>query len=180
MIAGKLLTSSPHLTTNVMKKIFVFIALSLVVVTVWAQKKRTQTVTSTAQQEVEMIKAVIVKETKSFFETNKAGWMDCWVQAPHAYWSFADSSDVNFYKGWTSIEKGFADYFAMSKPASVKIDNTWDEIKVYGAGAFVLFRQKISGDGIERDEQSEVRILEKDVNGAWRIAHVGVIRKPKE
>jgi hypothetical protein len=66
----------------------------------------------------------------------------------------------------------------MSKPGQVQIENRWDYIKVYGSAAFVHFRQKILGDGIDRDEQSEIRIREKDGDDSWKIIHVGVICKP--
>lgn len=157
-----------------MKAVLTFVVLSLALQGAFAQKKKP----SSPQNDVEAIKAVIVKETKSFFETDKDSWKACWLQVPHAYWSFADSTDVNYYEGWQNIEKGFNDYFKMSKPAQVQIENRWDHIKVYGSAAFVHFRQKILGDGIERDEQSEIRILEKDGDGNWKIIHVGVIRKP--
>ncbi|NBW37702.1 MAG: hypothetical protein EBR30_22320 [Cytophagia bacterium] len=157
-----------------MKAVLTFVVLSLAVQIVYAQKKKS----IQPQNDVEAIKAVIVKETKSFFETDKVNWKACWLQVPHAYWSFADSADVNYYEGWQNIEQGFADYFKMSKPAAVQIENQWDHIKVYGHAAFVHFRQKIHGDGIERDEQSEIRVLEKDSEGQWKIIHVGVIRKP--
>jgi hypothetical protein len=159
-----------------MKKSLIFVAFLMLIFSVQAQKKKDLQ----AEADREAIKAVIVKETQSFFETNKAAWKECWVQAPRAYWSFADSTDVNYYEGWDAIEKGFADYFKMSKPATVKIENRWVDIQVYGSGAFVHFRQKISGDGIDREEQSEVRILERNSQGLWKIVHVGVIRKPKE
>lgn len=162
-----------------MKRLLTFAVLVLISFSLSAQKNKKEQDKELIRQETEAIKSVIVKETKSFFETDKTSWKECWVQAPHAYWSFADSTDVNFYKGWDNIEKGFADYFKHSKPAQVKIENSWDNVKIYGTGAFVSFRQRISGDGIEREEQSEVRILEKDNLGNWRIVHVGVIRKPK-
>lgn len=157
-----------------MKALFTFVVLSFALQLAYAQKKKAVP----SQNDVEAIKAVIVKETKSFFETDKDGWKSCWLQVPHAYWSFADSVDVNYYEGWQNIEKGFNDYFKMSKPAPVQVDNRWDHIKIYGNAAFVHFRQKIHGDGIDRDEQSEIRILEKDASGNWKIVHVGVIRKP--
>lgn len=163
-----------------MKTLLTFAVLVWITVPLVAQKNKSEQNKELIRQETEAIKSVIVKETKSFFETDKASWKECWVHAPHAYWSFADSSDVNFYKGWDNIEKGFAEYFKQSKPAQVKIENSWDNVKIYGNGAFVSFRQRIWGDGIERDEQSEIRILEKDNLGNWKIVHVGVIRKPKE
>lgn len=158
-----------------MKTLLTSVVGLLLVLPAIAQKKKDPK----TEADKEAIKAVIVKETTSFFETNKTAWKECWVQAPRAYWSFADSSDVNYFTGWDNIEKGFSDYFRMSKPSKVKIENRWVNIQVYGNGAFVHFWQKISGDGIERDEQSEVRILERDAAGAWKIVHVGVIRKPK-
>jgi hypothetical protein len=168
-----------------MRTFLAIILLSVVSLTVTAQqsKKKGWEKTSSAaslQADQEAIKEVIARETRSFFETNKDAWKECWVQAPRAYWSFADTTDVNFYKGWENIEKGFADYFRMSKPAKVTINNTWEEINVYGKVAYVHFRQKVGGDGIERSELSEVRFLEKGSDGKWRIVHMGAVSKQTE
>ena len=44
----------------------------------------------------------------------------------------------------------------------------WREIRIYGKGAYVRFIQKVN-DGIDTDETSEVRVLEKDKDGKWKI-----------
>jgi hypothetical protein len=175
-----------HQNAGAMKTLIAIALFSTVLLSAAAQsskKKSTnkasqKVVTSKAEQEA--IKEVIALETRSFFETNKQAWRDCWVHAPHSYWSFADTTDVNFYKGWENIEKGFEDYFRMSKPAKVTIDNKWDEITIYGNVAYVHFRQKVGGDGIERSELSEVRVLEKGSDGKWRIVHMGAVSKQRE
>ncbi len=125
------------------------------------------------------IKAVIEKETKAFFEIDYTTWQAQWVHAPHSFWSFADTTDVNFFLGWDKINKGFEKYFKTSKPSSTKIEREWLSVNVYGKAAYVLFKQKVEDETIERGEQAEVRFLEK-INGKWKIVTVSVIRKPKE
>jgi hypothetical protein len=141
---------------------------------VYAQKKKQATSPS---NEIELVKAAIDKESKAFFEINYPVWADCWAHVNYAYWSFADTTDVNFFEGWESINKGFNDYFKTQKPSTAKMERNWHEVKVYGNSAYARFTQKIQDD-LGRDEQAEVRVLEK-INGQWKIVHVGVIAKQK-
>ena len=129
-------------------------------------------------KEISNIKAVIEKETKAFFEIDQKAWSDCWAHVPYAFWSFADTTDVNSFSGWEAINHGFADYFASSKPSTAIIDREWLDVKVFGNGAYVRFTQKVNERDIIRDKQAEVRVLEK-VNGQWKIIHVGVIASKK-
>jgi len=125
-------------------------------------------------KEIVSIKGLIEKETKAFFEIDRKTWSDCWAHVPYAFWSFADTTDVNSFSGWEAINRGFADYFASSKPSTAIIDREWLDVKVFGNGAYVRFTQKVTDQDISRDKQAEVRVLEK-VNGEWKIIHVGVI-----
>ena len=72
--------------------------------------------------DVEAIKALIERETKAFFEIDYKTWSDSWSHTPYAFWSFADTTDVNSFSGWDQIEKGFAEYFRTSKPSTAKIE----------------------------------------------------------
>jgi hypothetical protein len=128
--------------------------------------------------EVDAIKAAIEKETKAFFEIDYKTWLDSWVHTPYAYWSFVDSTGISQYEGWRAIEIGFTDYFITSKPANTKIERTWQEVRVYGDGAFARFKQRVVTDGVPGDEQTEIRILEKDKKSGWKIVLVGVLKKP--
>lgn len=159
-------------------KIFITITfLVLTVSAVLAQEKKKKSQQNPASNEVELVKAAIDKESKAFFEIDAKTWADCWVHAPYSYWSFADTTDVNFFEGWDAINKGFASYFSTAKPSTTKMERNWHEVRVYGNAAYARFTQKVQDD-LGRDEQAEVRMLEK-VNGQWKIVHVGVIAKQK-
>lgn len=140
-------------------------------------------------KEVAAIKAVIEKETQSFFSVNRKDWEDSWLQVPYAYWSYSDSTGTSFIEGWTAIRKSFDEYFRTQvasrqidvahQKVAVKIDRSWESIRVYGNGAYVRYTQQVK-DNIDRDETSQVRVLEKK-DGKWRIVCVGAIASyPKE
>jgi hypothetical protein len=132
----------------------------------------------TQQQEEAMIKEVIEKETKAFFEIDQKTWADLWVHEPYAFWSFADTTDVNSFSGWDEIYKGFNNYFKTSKPSTAKITRTWHHIRIAGNFAYIRFTQEVS-DNTGRPPQAEVRVMEK-VNGQWKIVCVSVIAVQKE
>jgi hypothetical protein len=126
--------------------------------------------------DVDAIKTVIEQETKAFFSIDYKTWMESWMHTPSAYWSYADTSGINYYEGWNAIEVGFTDYFLTSKPANINIERTWQEIKVFGNGAYARFKQRLITDGVRGPEQVEIRVLEKDKN-TWKILLVGVLKK---
>lgn len=130
--------------------------------------------------DAEAIRAVIERETKAFFEIDYKTWADSWAHTPYAFWSFADTTDVNSFSGWSQIEKGFAEYFRTSKPSTAKIDREWLglEVKIYGNGAYVRFNQFVDA-GTTNPGRAEVRVLEK-INGQWKIVCVSVIALEKE
>ena len=130
--------------------------------------------------DAEAIRAVIERETKAFFEIDYKSWADSWAHTPYAFWSFADTTDVNSFSGWAQIDKGFSEYFRTAKRSTAKIDREWLglEVKIYGNGAYVRFNQYVN-DGTVRPGQAEVRVLEK-INGQWKIVCVSVIALEKE
>lgn len=141
------------------------------------------------KKEIAAIKAVIEKETDSFFKVNQKDWEDTWLKVPYAYWSYSDSTGTSFVEGWDNIAKTFSDYFkthVSSRPidvahqsSKIEITRTWHDIRIYGTGAYVHYTQKVK-DNIDRDETSQIRILEKK-EGKWRIICVGAIAYyPKE
>ncbi len=130
------------------------------------------------KNDIEAIKALIEKETTAFFEIDYNTWASSWSQSPYAFWSFADTTDVNSFSGWANIDAGFREYFRTSKPSKAKIERTWMDIKVYGNGAYARFTQHVS-DNTARPPQAEVRVLEK-VKGAWKIVCVNVIAIEKD
>ncbi len=92
------------------------------------------------------IKQLIERETKAFFEIDYNTWKDCWAHVPYAFWSFADTTDVNYFAGWDAIHEGFANYFKTSKPSAAKIERKWISIKIYGNGAYARFVQLVRDD----------------------------------
>lgn len=138
------------------------------------------TTANSQQKDVEAIKAVIAKETSSFMNVDYKNWSDTWLKVPYAYWSYSDSSATSYVEGWEALTKTFAEYFKTAKPSKATITNEWQEIRVYGNGAYARFVQKVK-DEIDRDETSQMRVLEKSKDGTWKVICVGAIAKyPKE
>ena len=153
-----------------MKKPIILSAICLLLtISLLAQKK-------VAVNEVDAVKAAIEKETKAFFAIDFETWINSWAHTPYAYWSFVDTTGVSQYEGWKAIEIGFTDYFLTSKPTNVQIERTWQEVRVYGTGAFARFKQVNITDGVRGLVQTEIRILEKDKTG-WKIVLVGVLKR---
>jgi len=140
----------------------------------------------TAQDDKAAIKAVIEKETLSFHKVDLKSWQDSWLQVPYAYWSYSDSTGTSFVEGWDNINKTFDTYFKTQvagrqidvarQGESLTIERVWKDIRVYNNGAFVQYVQKVNDKLINRDETSQIRILEKK-NGKWKIVYVGIIAK---
>jgi hypothetical protein len=146
---------------------------------------------STAQdsKEIAAIKAVLEKETQSFFNVSRKDWEDTWSKVPYAYWSYSDSTGTSFIEGWDNIAKSFDEYFKTQvasrnidvahQSSKITIDRKWHDIRVYGNGAYVHYTQKVR-DNIDHDETSQIRVLEKK-DGKWKVICVGVIAYyPKE
>lgn len=128
-----------------------------------------------AQSDKDAIKAVIARETQSFMNVDRKTWAETWHQAPYSYWSYSDSTGTSFVEGWEALNKTFDEYFKTQKPSKAKITNEWIEVRVYGNGAYARFVQKVD-DEIDRDETSQVRVLEKK-DGKWKVICVGAIAK---
>lgn len=126
-------------------------------------------------KDIEAIKDVITKETMAFFSVDRAKWGEFWANVPYAYWSYSDSTSTSYIQGWDGLSKTFESYFKTSKPSKAEIKNEWQDIKVYGNGAYVSFTQKVL-DEIEHDETHQVRVLEKK-DGKWKIICVVAIAK---
>jgi hypothetical protein len=130
-------------------------------------------------KETDAIKAVIAKETSSYFNVDYKGWADTWLKVPYAYWSYSDSTNTSFVEGWDALNNSKASYFKNSKPSRATITNEWQEVRIYGNGAYVRFIQRVKDD-IDRDETSQMRVLEKTKEG-WKVICVAAIaRYPKE
>ncbi len=129
-----------------------------------------------AQNDMEAIKTVIERETTAFFGVDRKNWEIHWLNAPYTYWSYSDSTGGSFVEGTDNINKNFDEYFRTAKPSKSKIDRVWQEIRVYGKGAYARFVQKVT-DEIDHDVTSEVRVLEKDKGGKWKIVCINTIAK---
>jgi len=138
------------------------------------------------QNEIEAIKAAIEMETASFYKLDKQNWENSWVQLPYAYWSYSDSTGTSFLESWETINNNFEGYFKTKVPnrnidvahpeTELDIERDWKEIRVYGNGAFVQYSQRVKDKLINRDETSQIRIMEKR-DGKWLVAYVGIIAK---
>ncbi|MFN7791808.1 MAG: hypothetical protein ACK5NM_04595, partial [Cyclobacteriaceae bacterium] len=124
-------------------------------------------------KETDAIKAVIAKETSSYFNVDYKGWADTWLKVPYAYWSYSDSTNTSFVESWDALDKSKASYFKNSKPSRAIITNEWQEVRIYGNGAYVRFIQRVKDD-IARDETSQMRVLEKTKEG-WKVIWVAAI-----
>ena len=141
---------------------------------------------SNPQNEVEAIKKAIESETLSFIKVDKPAWEGVWVQSSYAYWSYSDSTGTSFVEGWEKINKSFESYFktqvanrnidVVHPGDELTIERDYKEFRIYGDGAFVQYNQRVRDKLIQRDETSQIRVLEKQ-NGKWLIAYVGIIAK---
>jgi hypothetical protein len=125
--------------------------------------------------EKEAIKSVIEQETASFMNLDYKTWSSLWLKVPYAYWSYSDSTGTSYIEGWDNLNSTYSDYFKNSKPSKGEITNQWIEIRVFENGAYAYFVQKVY-DEIDRDETSQIRVLEKK-DGKWKLICVGAIAK---
>ena len=137
-------------------------------------------------KETAAIKAAIEKETLAFFNVDKKGWVESWAQVPYAYWSYSDSTGTSFVEGWEAIAKTFEEYFRTQTASrhidvahddvKLTVDRIWKDIRIYGTGAFAQYTQKVRDNLGDRDETSQIRVLEKK-DGKWKVVYVGIIAK---
>lgn len=128
-----------------------------------------------AQNDTEAIKATILKETTAFYRVDHKTWSDSWLKVPYVYWSYSDSTSTSYVEGWDELDKTFQEYFKTQKPSNGIIENEFLEIRIYGNGAYARFTQRIK-DELDRDETSQIRVLEKK-DGSWKVVCVGAIAK---
>jgi hypothetical protein len=142
--------------------------------------------TPNGQNEIEAIKQAIELETLSFIKLEQQNWEATWVQTPYSYWSYSDSTGTSFIEGWENIKKNFDGLFktglanrnidVVNSDKSLVVERDWKEFRVYGDGAFVQWSQRVKDAAINRDETSQIRVLEKK-DGKWLITYVGIIAK---
>ena len=127
----------------------------------------------TQEADKEAIRRVIMKETESYLGVEQAAWSETWHHVPYAYWSFSDTTGTQFVDGWENIVKTFDEYFKTQKPSRSKIAYTWQEIRVYGNGAYVRFRER-SDDNIRIEKTNQIRVLEKK-DGKWKMVCMSAV-----
>jgi hypothetical protein len=117
-------------------------------------------------------KAAILKalntETTAFFNRDYDLWAAQWVHEAFiakTYMVFSDSSQSEML-GWQAINEFAKDYMREHpEPEPVPTLLSEIDVRLYGKGAWVSFRQDDPARGLKR----ETRLMEK-VNGQWKIA----------
>jgi hypothetical protein len=163
-----------------MKNSHVIFFICLLLVSQATAQTKSQKSTSPAKpgklNDVEAIKKCIEDESKAYFSVDYQKWMESWIHTPSAYWSYADTTGITSFEGWKAIEIGFTDYFVTTRPSQINIERQWQEVKVYGNGAYARFKQRLITNGVVGPEQVEIRVMEKE-NDRWKILLVGVLKK---
>jgi len=125
------------------------------------------TAVNAQEAEKDAIRRVVMQETESYLNVDLETWKSTWLPVSYAYWSFSDKGGTQFIDGWEKIESTFTDYFTNQKPSRSKLTYTWQEIRVYGSGAYVRFKEK-QVDNDLTEESNQIRVLEKK-DGKWKI-----------
>lgn len=125
------------------------------------------TMVKAQEAEKEAIKRVVMQETESYLNVDREGWASTWWPVPYAYWLFSDKAGIQCIEGWDEIQETFDSYFKTQKPSRSRVSYTWQEIRVYGTGAYVRFHER-SDDNIRIEDTSQMRVLEKR-EGKWKI-----------
>ena len=120
------------------------------------------------QTEKKAILETLNKETKAAFQRNYDAWKENWIHDQNitkTYLNFADST-FSESLGWDEISL-FVKTFIEQHPEPEPVPKLLDKIdmKLYGNGAWVTYKQEDSLRGMKR----ETRLMEK-VNGEWKIA----------
>ncbi|PIF00775.1 MAG: hypothetical protein CR994_03725 [Maribacter sp.] len=155
------------------KNLLAFTLLTLCIFVSCKEKKESE-VNRTVNQKInpELEKQAILErlnnETKDAFQRDYEAWTKNWVHDPSiskVYMNFVDSTFSESI-GWKEISQ-FVKTFIEEHPEPEPVPKLLDKINVrlYGNGAWVTYRQQDSLRGIKR----ETRLMEK-VNGEWKIA----------
>jgi hypothetical protein len=120
------------------------------------------------EEEKAAILHALNSETKAAFDRDYDAWQGRWVHSPAAVKTYMNFADSTFSEsvGWTGISrfvKAYLEAHPVPEPVPVPVADI--EVRLYGDGAYVTFRQMDSLRGLKR----EMRIMEK-TEGQWKIA----------
>lgn len=123
------------------------------------------------------IKAVIERETETFFKGDLAARNACLTQDASLLSMWADPNGVTLHQGFDAIKKdaeqSFKDY---PGPVKLQVAKTNWNIKVAGNVAWAIFDQQATFDDAPGfvSNNKEIRCLEK-TGGRWRITAISAI-----
>lgn len=157
-----------------MKTLILTLALSVTALMVSTQ-------TATAQAESSAIKAVIERETASFFKHDASALIDCWANVPEATQLYAYSTPegkqvagIDANTKTDLPQRLTARMTSMDDISKAVITRTNYNIRVSGNTAFVTFEQTNNLPDMPTQHLYETRYLEK-MGGKWKLIHVGAI-----
>ncbi|MEO6038127.1 MAG: hypothetical protein ABIQ93_06910 [Saprospiraceae bacterium] len=116
------------------------------------------------------IKAVIEKETASFFSGDLAAWASCYKQDAHTLVISASLDGPTVTQGWEAVRKDAEEMHKGSPgPWKYQIERSNWRIQQSGNTAFALYDETLTfTDWPGTHYNKEIRCLEK-VGGAWKI-----------
>lgn len=124
--------------------------------------------TNDFQLEKNAILETLNNETKAAFRRDYEAWKENWVHDSDITKIYIDFSDSTFSEsvGWNEISN-YVQIFIKEHPEPEPVPQLLDtiDVRLYGSGAWVTYKQQDSLRGLKR----ETRLMEK-VNGEWKIA----------
>ena len=119
-------------------------------------------------KEKEAIKALIEKETNSWFTKDMDQQFDCFIQDETTTWVIAGKDGL--VAGWEIISETYKGWYEDNPEGSGrKIMNNYHQIKVYKDCAWAVYDETyVNEDGSELEGPRAIRFLEK-VDGEWKL-----------
>ncbi len=123
------------------------------------------------------IKAVIERETETFFKGDLDARNACLTQDASLLSMWADPNGVTLFQGFDAVKKDAEQSFtAYPGPVKLQVSKTNWNIKVSGNVAWAIFDQQATFDDAPGfvSNNKEIRCLEK-TGGRWRITAISAI-----
>lgn len=124
-----------------------------------------------AAEDVDDIKGVIAKETKSFYQRDAEGWKSCWAHSADVSRTLASSRTYTAMVGWEKFGPAIVQMIEQNPdPAPVKFENGNHNIHASDELAWVEYDQTMTivGNSDFRRHSREHRVLKK-IDGQWKI-----------